>query len=511
MERFDFSSVMAILMEHIPKEAYGNQVALLELLFAGYVVETGHVFDNGQVNKWLKGKEHFPSKISTYYMEQKHRYDLYNAVERKLLPMMDDPAMAMQELYELLILDHGVSEQKKTEMIEGFPFDTLEEIAEFLTQLLCFAMVRCPDGRMSIRSMLRELTVWDRILGGRVPPLCQWFQGREEELEELHELLQREGKVFLHGIPGIGKSELVKAYARRYGREYRNVLYLLYQGSLRETITVLEFSDDLTTDSEKQRFQKHDRSLRMLKEDTLLIIDNFNATPEEDDFFDGNLRYRYRIMFTTRNRFEDRASLELRELDTESLFQMVNCLYSNAEQNRTVISDIIQILYCHTFAVELAARLLEKGILKPIALFRLSKRKREILRNMTLAPDTGVDAAAFAEWLKLPSRNEINDLIELGLIHPEERLISLHPMIREVAQDELPPTIRKCHDLIESIHWDCRGHGMENPNYRQMFQTVERIMDEAGKDDLPGYLRFLEDVFPYMEKYHYESGMRKIL
>lgn len=178
MERFDFSSVMAILMEHIPKEAYGNQVALLELLFSGYVVETGHVFDNGQVNKWLKGKEHFPSKISTYYMEQKHRYDLYNAVERKLLPMMDDPAMAMQELYELLILDHGVSEQKKTEMIEGFPFDTLEEIAEFLTQLLCFAMVRCPDGRMSIRSMLRELTVWDRSLGGRVPPLCSGF--REE-------------------------------------------------------------------------------------------------------------------------------------------------------------------------------------------------------------------------------------------------------------------------------------------------------------------------------------------
>ena len=383
MERFDFSSVMAILMEHIPKEAYGNQVALLELLFAGYVVETGHVFDNGQVNKWLKGKEHFPSKISTYYMEQKHRYDLYNAVERKLLPMMDDPAMAMQELYELLILDHGVSEQKKTEMIEGFPFDTLEEIAEFLTQLLCFAMIRCPDGRMSIRSMLRELTVWDRILGGRVPPLCQWFQGREEELEELHELLQREGKVFLHGIPGIGKSELVKAYAV-----------------------------DL---------------IRVRK--------------------DG-------------------------------------------KNSKATYHDHIRTLF---------------------ALFRLSKRKREILRNMTLAPDTGVDAAAFAEWLKLPSRNEINDLIELGLIHPEERLISLHPMIREMVQDELPPTVRKCHDLIESIHWDCRGHGMENPNYRQMFQTVERIMDEAGKDDLPGYLRFLEDVFPYMEKYHYESGMRKIL
>lgn len=76
MERFDYPSVMAILMEHMPREAYGSQVALLELLYAGYVEDTGHVFDNGQVNKWLKGKERFSPKVSTYYMEQKHRYDL---------------------------------------------------------------------------------------------------------------------------------------------------------------------------------------------------------------------------------------------------------------------------------------------------------------------------------------------------------------------------------------------------------------------------------------------------
>ena len=52
---------------------------------------------------------------------------------------------------------------------------------------------------------------------------------------------------------------------------------------------------------------------------------------------------------------------------------------------------------------------------------------------------------------------------------------------------------------------------MDDPYYLQMFQTMERIMDEVGKDDLPGYLRFLEDVFPYMENYHYERGMRLIL
>lgn len=185
----------------------------------------------------------------------------------------------------------------------------------------------------------------------------------------------------------------------------------------------------------------------------MLVIDNFNAIPEEDNYFDTILRWQCRILFTTRKRFEDRTVLELEELDAEVLFQITAALFSGEERHRTVISDIIQILHCHTFAVELVAHLLEKSILKPtalrrklqlervakdvadlirtikdgkssratyhdhirmsFALFRLSKRKREILQNMTMVPDTGMDVTAFAEWLKLPSRNQINDLIEL--------------------------------------------------------------------------------------------------
>ena len=44
-----------------------------------------------------------------------------------------------------------------------------------------------------------------------------------------------------------------------------------------------------------------------------------------------------------------------------------------------------------------------------------------------------------------------------------------------------------------------------------MFQTVENIIDIIGKDEMDFYLLFLEDVFPYMEKYHYEQGMNRIL
>ena len=37
------------------------------------------------------------------------------------------------------------------------------------------------------------------------------------------------------------------------------------------------------------------------------------------------------------------------------------------------------------------------------------------------------------------------------------------------------------------------------------------IRTKTTKDDISGYLLFLEDVFPYMEKYHEENGMQRIL
>lgn len=44
-----------------------------------------------------------------------------------------------------------------------------------------------------------------------------------------------------------------------------------------------------------------------------------------------------------------------------------------------------------------------------------------------------------------------------------------------------------------------------------MFQTIENIILLAEKDDMSYYLRFLEDVFLYMEKYHYEMAMKTVL
>lgn len=104
----------------------------------------------------------------------------------------------------------------------------------------------------------------DYILNSSLPKPCQHFCGRDRELAALHELLSKYGKVFLQGIPGIGKSELAKAYASHYKKAYTNVLYLIYSGDLKRDIVEMDFADDFTEDGDEERFRKHNRFLRMI-------------------------------------------------------------------------------------------------------------------------------------------------------------------------------------------------------------------------------------------------------
>lgn len=71
---------------------------------------------------------------------------------------------------------------------------------------------------------------------------------------------------------------------------------------LRQFLTGMDFSDDLPEDTDDERFRKHNRFLRSLKEDTLIIIDNFNTTATKDTFLSVMLKYKCRLLFTTRSK-----------------------------------------------------------------------------------------------------------------------------------------------------------------------------------------------------------------
>ena len=471
---------------------------------------------------------------------------------------MCDSAMAIQEIYKILIQDGTISDQKKEQLTQDYPCHTSEEQAAFLASVLCFGMERTFVKRNAATKKLLAAgtlspVISDFVYNGEVPKACAHFCGRNQELSTLHELISEKRIIFLQGIAGIGKSELAKAYARAYRKDYTNILYLTYSGDLRQDIIDLDFVDDLPEDTEEDRFRKHNRFLRSLKEDTLLIIDNFNTTAGKDAFFSVLLKYRCRILFTTRSRFDNYASFNLGEIsDHDALMSQMGYFYSDAKRKQSILKQIIQTVHSHTLAVELSARLLETGILEPqellarlqveksalgatdtidivkdgqsrkatyyehihtlFSLYRLSEEELNIMRGLIFVPVSGVSGRLYANWMKLSDMNRINDLIEKGFVQTQSgRQISLHPMIQEVAIDETRPSVNNSAVLLDSLQTICLLHGHDVTWYKPLFLTIENIIREIADDNTPAYLSFLEDVFPYMEKYHYTAGMELII
>ena len=63
------------------------------------------------------------------------------------------------------------------------------------------------------------------------------------------------------------------------------------------------------------------------------------------------------------------------------MFQLVSSFYSEAEEHRTLVEEIIQTVHRHTFAVELAAKLLANGILPPKQLLEKLREEKASLEN----------------------------------------------------------------------------------------------------------------------------------
>ena len=559
MNRCDFSSISTCLKNHISESNQMSQPDFLYELFEDFMDDPANQdfsMDNGLVCRWMTGQAKISPKISAYYSKPSNQEKLAHTIHQNLLPLMSDCNMAIEDIYTLFIQDDSISDAKKKNLTPLYKPASSRLL--FLAKLISFGMERqfikrnTKNQKLLAGGALSPI-VLDYIMDSEVPKPCRHFIGRDKELEELYTMLEENRHVFLCGIAGIGKSELAKAYAKHYKKHYTNILYVEYTGDLHQDITDMDFIDDPPEISEQKRFQRHNRFLRSLKSDTLLIIDNFNVTATQDIFLSVVLKYRCQILFTTRSNLNEYCTFQLKEInDINTLFQLTSIFYSDADKHRSTVEKIIETVHYHTFAVELAAKLLENGISTPnqllaklqeerasldnedkiriikdgqsskatyyshihtlFSLYALSQKQQDIMCNLCFLPSTGISARIFAKWLELPTLNEINDLIETGFVQTTTRhTISLHPMIKEIALSETKPSVSSCHILLDSLQKICLMHGIEVDYYKKLFQTAGNIIELIEKDDIPKYLLFLENVFPYMDNYNYQKGMKEII
>ena len=109
----------------------------------------------------------------------------------------------------------------------------------------------------------------------------------------------------------------------------------------------------------KNASEKHNRFLRSLKEDTLMIVDNFNATSIQDSFSFGHTQIPLSdIIYYQKPSWTDIPVCCWKKFPIKQrLLQLAGKFFSDTEEKSDVIEQIIEAVHAHTLAVELASRL----------------------------------------------------------------------------------------------------------------------------------------------------------
>ncbi len=544
--RLTFANTISILLEN-KKKTY-QQHQLVRSLFSAYLndeLSSGEIYaeDNTMYSRWCTGARPIPMEILHIYED--NNFEVMEEDFRcKIIPNLINESQARSQIEELINDSRNIIGNKTADEMLA-----LTDNAAFFVAAIRYAILSDHE-----HSGLFSPDLSDTIQNSRLPSITEEFVGRKNELKECGKLLQERPTLFISGVAGIGKSEFAKYYADKNRKKYTNIIYLYYAGDLKKSIAGMGFDDDTSEMTEEMLFDKHYKILKKLHHDSLIILDNFNILPKDDSFFREFAQNDFQLLITTRCRPTQYPIMELKELDTDTeLPELFYRLCPSAKKDALATKQIIQTVHSHTLTVVLSALslsangmeaeellyelqtcglsissgeavelykdgdytdgLLAEHLRKLLQLGKLSDPCLDVLRNLSLLSASGVLKNAFKNWLKLPSLNDVNYLAKYGFIHDdkENRKISLHPLIREIVALETLPSVSNCHTLLDSLHCICLVHGLEVKRPQNVIDSLISITENILADIAENYLLFLQDMFPYLEKYLVTDYLPKLV
>ena len=348
-----------------------------------------------------------------------------------------------------------------------------------------------------------EASRWHPFLISNVP-YNAYFQGRVEELKMVAAAFDA-GKhmVFLHGVGGIGKTTLAKAYAEKYAARYDTVLFKRYRADHQSMQAVL---DEIEIQNFHGDSAEHMRQLRrLLDKHALLIIDNYDVALDETEGLEALFSLRADILVTTRTDFSEILQQNAMIIDVDQLpeEELLNLFFhfghiTPQSSSAADAKEIIERVAGHTMAVELVARqiaasgmtlaemktaLNEQGLLtmkdsvkvraikdevilkttlpdiirKLFSMATLNDTQQEVMRSLALLSHVFVTRKLYRKIFrdKPEYSDALNELLELGFLKhdddmyedTEQETISMHPLINEIILKDLRPNVNDCKHL----------------------------------------------------------------
>ena len=361
-----------------------------------------------------------------------------------------------------------------------------EQIAMFFRRTLTLS----PEARFAtdadLQAALAEILHLTEVAGPellrRMPGVVRDFYGREQEVRELCRLLRKTDEpIYLYGMAGVGKTQLALRAAAELSPDY-DCYYASFQGSIRKTLLSLPFEglEREKAGEDGVKLPKTEEELwqeilpclrRRDRIHSLLIIDNFDASNDEDT---PALRYDpdlaelealpFRLLFTTRCRFDSVRNLCVENLESGAALQMLRA--AMPEDSAEDLNRLAEATGRHTLTLRILTdtvresngRLLARQLLETLegsgkdsgedpvtarlrSVFRaadLSKTARSVLACATLFPQGGLSSDLL---LRLFSREQwaaAGQLERCGWLRydPVGGLWTIHPIVRLICRTE---------------------------------------------------------------------------
>ncbi len=541
----DFQNVTDTLMRTLASPTTGYYINLLNTLCAAYLADA-HIY---QCERFTSAKLHSGTirvspEMSEFYLNADREVLCRDIVE--LLPYIFDQPNTYQELYDLIQYDDTLSAPLRKEILSRVPAQYADKasLVDMIYEAVFIAVTRqyekADKGYVAARYAAEAASYKDALFANSeyIAP-CRHFCGRDAELNEVHSLVQDNSTVIVTGIAGIGKSELVRAYAERHKSGFEHFGYYFYKGSLK-TIIANIISNPVIAD-ENERYRRNLELLASLGKSVLLIIDNFNAVPEEDDCFYDLLDLECRVIFTSHKHYDDLCVYELTEFRLkELLLNLISKFYGYKNNEQDQLLKIIDAIDGHTFCVELCARLMHKGFYTPkslsaklsgglksilerfsatkdkhpkkktcydhirdlFGLLELPEAYRNALRMLIVSPCSGIRKDTMAVLMCLDNMVMLDDLVELGLVHEYANgMITLHPMLRTLVKSELNPDSENCAPLISSVRAVCINEQADTEiDAEKMLEVIDLAVRDIEYRNQREHFIFVSDCFNFADR-----------
>lgn len=360
------------------------------------------------------------------------------------------------------------------------------------------------------------------------PALC--FVGRDRELAELDAALAEYRKVFVSGMGGVGKSELVRAYLVKNKDKFRSVMHATYTSTLKDlfvndnAVGISNFFRNPPDESDDSYFR---RKIEFIQRngsfEDVLVIDNFNVT--EDSDLEMLMSLPISVIFTSRYTYEDYFNLKLSVITDETdLLTIFRKHYPKdlSKDDLQAVKRIFKLVGNHTLTITILANMMKKQRISPTimlekleervqygietqkdinnmiaSVFEMSNVSREeqyILQNLILVPPFGISAETFFDYCKLDSYEVIDELIFKNLVQHDSAkdYIALHPVIERTVTKKLGFDDMICENYILSMI-DLLNNAkyiayQRRESTLEMVDQMMRVIPRTSRHYVPFYL-----------------------